>query len=223
MLRLVFTSSWLPCLLMLFSSGCCCVQGVGDCGMGCGMGAMAVPSCSTGSCGSSSTCSTGNCGGPLAMLAGCRGACGEVYVDEWISEPPTPDNCGYSCGGCGNCGQCTPVRSLLRLLWGRPYVTQCDTGLCGPTCDSGCDSCGGGYVEEGFVAGDHVVGHSGGCNCGGHIDHAAPQPIPREVEIVPQTSPEVVPTPAPTIAPTSATRLNPAKRRAAVTTASATR
>lgn len=200
-------------LLSVASAGCCCVQGVSSCG-----------SCDFGGGGFACDTGCGTCGpGPVANLASCRGACGEVYVDEWISEPPTIDNCGYDCGGCGHCGQCRPVRNLLRLLWGRPFVTSCSTGLCGPSCDGGC---GVGAVE-------HGSGGSG-CNCGQdhsvgeevyHSDpiqmHGSPSYTPPSAPM--NVSPEAVPTPAPAITPSSAKRLNPAKQRQAVSSASATR
>ncbi len=100
----------LTCLASLVMSGCCCTQGMTTC--------SGVTSCST--------CPTGNCGaGPLMGLASCRGGCGEVYVDEWISEPPCIDDCGYCDTGCGQCRSGRPVRSLLRLLWGAPYTASC--------------------------------------------------------------------------------------------------
>lgn len=209
----------LPCLwtimLAISSAGCCCVQGIRPSG-NCGLGA----------------CSTGSCGGPLMGFASCKGGCGDVYVDEWISEPPTVDNCGYECGGCGNCGQCRPVRNVLKLLWGRPFVTSCNTGLCGPSCDEGCSSCdsgAGGYVSNfgatSFDHGNHAMGTSvsSGCNCGKNHGsmQSAPSPIPPQsidgssmpMEYAPSTNaPQVMPTPAPEI-PTSAKRLNPAKSR----------
>ncbi len=222
-------------LLTICFAGCCCVQGgasCGDCGIGGGLGGALGAACRSGDCG-------GNCGGgPVASLASCRGACGEVYVDEWLSEPPTPDNCGYDCGGCGQCGQCRPIRSILRLLWGRPYVTNCSTGFCGPSCDGGCSSCDGGVVEH---YGDAVVSGGGNCasgNCGGSSGPAmqtTPQPLPpnsNTIQVMPEanlgpspipgSAPEVVvpmesgdgmPTPAPSMNDGSASRFNPAQRR----------
>lgn len=159
-------------LLSIASAGCCCVQGLP--GNACGTGSCGIASCGGGRCGS----------GPLMNLAGCRGACGEVYVDEWISEPPTVDNCGPNCGGCSQCYQ--PVRNILRRLWGRPYMASCDTGLCGPSCDGGCDSYSGASIEGETYLNEGTTLHDGGpisshngssCNCGGahsSPSHAAP-------------------------------------------------
>lgn len=194
-------------LLSAVGSGCCCVQGMPG-----------------------GACGYGNCGpGPIASLASCRGACGDVYVDEWISEPPVVDNCGYDCGGCGNCGNCQPVRNLLRLLWGTPYIAACCPDACGPSCDGGCD---GGYVADGYsheayYDGGHAhTGGGSGCNCGqSHSSYGSPshapilphesmQPVPNSGSARPlEVAPEVVPTPAPTVEPSSARRLNPAARR----------
>ncbi len=198
-------------LAALTSAGCCCTP------QGIPVGTMA------GGCGATPTVIGG---GGLFGLAGCRAGCGEVYIDEWISEPPTADNCGYECGGCGRCNQCQPIRNALRLLWGRPYVSNC----CSESCDGGCDSCDGAAGEMHWDGG---VAHSagGGCTCGQqHGDatllHSAPsfQNEPSgssatPMEIVP--TPQQVPTPAPTVAPTTSTkRLNPAQQRLNVRTAS---
>jgi hypothetical protein len=206
-------SGLLLVLLAISSAGCTCVQGIAPSG-NCGIGA----------------CSSGSCGSPFMGFASCKGACGEVYVDEWISEPPTVDNCGYDCGGCGNCVQCRPIGSVLRLLWGRPFVTSCSTGLCGPTCDGGCSSCDGGSMQDEIYASGlkPVVTHSSsGCNCGEqHMSttHSSSQlmPIPQPpqsgtpsvpMEIAPPASPaQTMPTPAPAM-PSSAKRLNPAQNR----------
>ena len=116
---------WLSMMaLFLASAGCCCVQGMpGDCGS-CGVGHMAGRS--------------------------CAGGCGEVYVDEWISQPPTVDQC---CAG-----DCRPVRSLLAALWGSRFV-------------QGCDMCGGGGCDDGCAGtcGYASAGGSGCTSCGGHI------------------------------------------------------
>ncbi len=212
-------------LVSLTSAGCCCVQGVapcGDCGLGpatYGPATYGPATCDSGSCDSGS-CESGFCGsGPLLGFLGCRGACGEVYVDEWVSEPPCVDNCGYDCGGCGNCRECQPIRNVLRLLWGTPYRTCCNPGICGPACDGGCASCDSG-------------GHAGGsCNCGGQHMSAPQQMLPPGNSIVPQPIPNAapmevvpeqisVPTRAPQVSTSSARRLNPAQRRRDVQQAS---
>ena len=207
-------------VLSIAGAGCCCVPGLpGGCGPG--------------------MCGTGNCGsGPLMGLASCRGACGEVYVDEWISEPPVVDHCGPNCGGCQSCYQ--PVRNLLRMLWGTPYVTSCNTRLCGPSCESGCDSWSG--EGEMLARGYASSGHPAGCDCGGSMSepvhvhaergmarplpgssmHGTPVPAPDPAMPAgpisappePQVSPEAVPPTSSAVSPSSATRrLNPALSR----------
>lgn len=251
---------WMLSLIAVASAGCCCVPpGASSCGSGGLAGALAsrsaISSCDGGGCDSGGCatggCDNGGCGdaacgcgggglgfvGPLARLASCRGACGEVYIDEWINHPPQADNCGFTCGGCGQCGQCRPLRSVLKQLWGRPYMTRCSTGLCGPSCDDGgCNSCDGGHV--GHELHGHAPHGGSSCNCGNHggssVISNAPQPIPSYEQFGPselqpvtpamplEISPNSMPTPAPEIMPSSAQRLNPARNRQSVRTASAT-
>ncbi len=127
-------------LLTVVGAGCCGVQGMQPGGM------------------YGSSCDGGCPPGPMMGLASCGSACGEVYVDEWISERPIADNCGSNCGGCTTCRR--PVRNVLRLLWGRPYMSQCDTGLCSSGgADCGCDSMGGdGFIDEGYAQGGYAQG-----------------------------------------------------------------
>ena len=203
-------------LLSVIGTGCCCVQG------------MPGGACGTASCG-------GGCPpGPLMELASCRGACGETYVDEWVSEPPVVDDCGYGCRGCARCGQ--PLRSVLRQLWGRPYMSQCSTGLCGPSCgdcggaDCGCDSGGsGGYADvydDGYA--DSSFDHTSygaaaprkSCNCGssGHAtdDHSWSTPGQSfdgggDMHALPPATPPTggVPQLAPEVMPTPAPSVTP--------------
>jgi hypothetical protein len=212
-----FRGSWIvTCLLSLVSAGCCCTQGMNTCSSH-----SACSSCSHG----------GGCGaGPLLGMASCRSGCGEVYVDEWVSEPPCIDDCGYTHSGCDSCHSKRPVRSLLRLLWGTPYEGGCSTGCdsgCESGCEGGCSSCGGGD-EMSFSGGSAA---SSSCNCGG--SHAAPgvhlSPVPSHGMPGPMSPaigspvappPEAAaPTPAP-VAPSSAKRLSPAQQRSSVARAS---
>lgn len=135
------------CVVVVNFAGCCCVPPARSCSSA---GLMCGGSCQSGldprfnsgalsncdNCGDCTECATGRLHGIAGLLsrASCNGACGEVYVGEWLSEPPCPDDCGYNCGGCGNCGSCRPVLNTLRLLWGRPYQTCCSSPGC-----TGCD------------------------------------------------------------------------------------
>lgn len=195
-------------LFAFIMPGCTCVPPAGSCGSGCGGGVLNGGiirpnyACDTGCvdegpCGLGLSesgvldhgCNCGKCGpkvpGLVANLASCRGACGEVYVDEWINEPPTPDNCGYDCGGCGQCDCCRPLLTVLKKLWGRPYHTSCDTSfLTGPSC--GCDSCGGetiGYHGETYVSGAPSHSDCPSCQAGsGHAGvHVPSQTIPAQI------------------------------------------
>jgi len=182
----------LSCLMLavlpLFATGCCCVQG--------------VPNCSTGACGA------GTCGpGPIASLASCRGGCGDVYVDEWVSEPPAVDQCCQP----ASCG-CQPVRNILRALWGQPYGACCPNDLVGPSCDCGV---GGGSCDSGCCSSSSIPMQSGVVR---EVPQNATQMKVPPTESVPE---EVSPTPAPEIDPMASRGLNPAQRRRAVRTASA--
>lgn len=157
--------------LILASAGCCCVQGMpGDCGS-CGLGHM-------------------------ASARSCSGGCGEVYIDEWVSEPPTVDAC---CAG-----SCRPVRSLLAALWGSRFVQGCDT-CGGGGCSDGCaGSCG--YASAGgsgcTTCGGHVgmAAASGGCNCGGGATVTQPMETVQPLEVIEQNpAPSQTPTPAPSV------------------------
>lgn len=162
---------WLSMMaLLLAGAGCCCVQGMpGNCGS-CGMGR-------------------------LAACKSCSGGCGEVYIDEWVSQPPCVDQC---CAG-----DCRPVRSLLAALWGSRFVQGCDMcggggcdGGCAGTCGyasaggSGCTTCGGAIG---------MPAASGGCNCGGGAMVTEPMESVQPMEVI-----EQAPTPAPSQAPTPA-------------------
>ncbi len=210
-------------LLTVVGAGCCCVQGMPSNGM------------------YGSSCDSGCPPGPLMGLASCGSGCGEVYVDEWISEPPVVDNCGSTCGGCSKCRQ--PVRNVLRLLLGRPYMSQCDSGMCSsPSGGCGCDGLGGesfisdGYAADGFQPGGYAASSpKKPCNCGGShsaAEHGSdwstqgqvydqsyvpstPHAMP-PTNNAPQLAPEITPAPEPepSVAPSSATRrLNPAAAR----------
>lgn len=226
----LFSSGLFISSLLLSATGCISIDGRNACGpRGCSTGA-----CQTGC----STCGDATyAGGPLARLIGFEGAggcnscgagklsgagCGELYVDEWLNEPPTVDNCG--CGECQTCGR-QPIRSLLSTLWGETYSGSCETG-----CDSGVDFSSP-IVNDGYDP--NAWSANRGCNCRGntssmtqvhHDGMESHQIQPSEesdaLELTPSppspvphgTSTGKVPTPAPP-APKSANRLNPATRR----------
>lgn len=218
------TSYCLIGLLLIFGSGCCCVQGAPQAGE---YGLRSPGGCEG--------CDGGHSSPSIGELASCRGGCGEVYIGEWFSEPPTSDPCASPCGGCGACNQCRPLRNVLRALRGSPYRAGCTAAWCGPSCDVGCDSGGGSGVFGGpIVHDDHR--HANNCNCGpvhSTQDVSGPYRIPSHgvspepIEGTLGPSQEQVPTPAPavdsSVEPTSATRLNPAARKRAVRPASAMR
>lgn len=90
------------------------------------------------------------CYGPIASIAmmfrnslmSC--GCGELYVDEWLSDPPLcNDPCGTGCSACGECG---------------PYVGP--GGGCG-----GCDGCGGLLGGAGCSSGGCTATVEPSCGC----------------------------------------------------------
>lgn len=222
------------CLLLIGSvysllTGCCCVPPNG-CGSVAGPMAMSGgSSCDSRGCdtyhgsglldsGCSDGCGFGSNLAGLAGLTSCRGACDEVYVDEWINERPTPDNCGYSCE-CGNCDQCCPrpVLTVLKRLWGRRYVASCDSSfLCGgcDSCSTSAPSCGCGECQSGGVVMDSNVYMEPQSNLA--PSYTAPAEImPSSPTVVPEAVPSATgpePTVAPTVSPSSR-RINPAARR----------
>jgi hypothetical protein len=99
--------------------------------------------------------------GPLSRffgVVGCgTGGCGELYVDEWINEPPRADHCPSN--ECLTCGL-NPLQNLFHLFMGRQYLGGCDT------CTTGCDA--GGCTASRGIQGEqalHGMASSSGCNC----------------------------------------------------------
>lgn len=150
-------------LLAAAGSGCCTNPGYGGCGIG---------PCGSGPC-------AGRLGGIVRNTMTCNSGCGEVYVDEWISDPPA---CCDPCDSCSGqyigpqscCGR--PFAGLLNFIVGYRYNGGC-ADCCG-TC-GGCDSCGG-------VSG-HGYSGSPGCQSCGHPmqgeviqsdEYIQPQPTP---------------------------------------------
>lgn len=179
--------------------------------------------------------------GPLSRFFGVvscgSGGCGELYVDEWINEPPVDDHCpSHECLQCGT----GPFRNLMQIIRGRQYNGGCET----------CSSAGGTqYLHtNGMVNGGHFTNgsaNSHGCNCNGsghqggarrldssefiiegdHLESVDPSAVYGPSPSRPQNSgtsngaprgstvAPIAPTPAPALSGSSANRLNPAMRR----------
>jgi hypothetical protein len=118
------------------AAGGCCTMGPATCG-GCGdCGGMKGAACTS--------CGPAACGQPhlLGGLFGCGTGCGQVYYDEWASDPPAAcDPCDhhgnwlgstYYGGAChdGGCGHYGGLLSGLHHLWGYRFGND------------GCASCG---------------------------------------------------------------------------------
>ena len=206
--------------LVSLTSGCCGIGagcGVGGYGSGaivnagcggCGSGGCGTQGCSSGGC-SSGACEVAGCGGgpgschtgcglknliyPLiSPRLACGSGCGQIYLGEWISDPPDCcDPCGQ--GGCyvGPQQVCNSpplivaavhsvgrgVSGILGAFLGGIGCGPCDLLTCG-----GCSSCRGGaaihsgnsgYIDTGCGAGCCGAGCSGagcsgaGCSGGG--------------------------------------------------------
>jgi hypothetical protein len=94
----------------------------------------------------------------------CGKGCGDLYVGEWVSDPP---DCCDPCDQCHGCwtgpqGCCNlgPMQRLLAALHGYSYCPAPDCGpVCG-LCNKGC--CGGGGP-----VGYESTGEPGCATCGG--------------------------------------------------------
>jgi hypothetical protein len=170
--------------LAVGASGCC----VDACGVRRGPLGRPLPGpidceCGGGGCG---LCGGRPGGGPLQFArfrATCGTGCGEMYADEWASDPPDccdPCDSGDSCGGCGNFGAsggCCRGRGILfnswRNFWGRRYRPGMDYGYDGYS-----------DYDMGYDGGEVI--YDGGTMHGGEMIESGPAP-----KAAPQT-----PTPA---------------------------
>jgi hypothetical protein len=165
------------------AAGCCCTQTCGDpCGgPGCNTCCFSWPrpivwngccnDCGPGPCESCCDCPQ-ECGILPWFWRNriCGQGCGDVYVGEWISDPP---DCCDPCDPCHGCyigpqGCCNlgPLQRLLAALHGYSYCPPPD---CGPVC---------GLCNKGCCTADHVgyelQGEAGCATCGGGITHLPP-------------------------------------------------
>ncbi|MFO0868502.1 MAG: hypothetical protein U0935_06095 [Pirellulales bacterium] len=102
------------------------------------------------------SCRTGSCRSTLGERASCRWGCGEIYWDEWLSDPP---DCCDPCDGCGNwagpqsCCRSSPLSSLWSFLCGCRGEPCRDGEDCSGGCGrSGCSSCVSAGADEGPFA-----------------------------------------------------------------------
>ena len=159
----------------LLGSGCCCVPACSPCGgpfgPRAGMRCMCLPclpppivwrgGCNE--CGPSACEPCGDCCRECGILPffrrslTCGKGCGEIYVNEWVSDPP---DCCDPCDMCygqwtGAQGSCRlgPFQRILAAFHGysycqRPYsgpwCPPCGRPACGPDC-----GCGGNVAPHG--------------------------------------------------------------------------
>jgi hypothetical protein len=136
-----------------FAAGCCC----GPCGYGGGgygvdplAADQAAPMC--GGCGNCIHCRRAGALQAARNLVQCHYGCGDLYYDEWFSDPAAPhDPCDYGyCPG--------PFR---RMWWNLVALhTAPHPGCYQPTCGATCCADGDGFVEEGY-ADDGFVAEDG--------------------------------------------------------------
>ena len=177
--------SFLLCSGALVVSGCCCLGNPGACHSGaCGPCESVARSCcclpkpiiwcgNQNECGASDceSCACPDCGlGPLwRWNKSCGKGCGEIYMGEWISDPPDCcdpcDQCYGQWTGPHGCCYLGPMQRLLAALHGHKYCPKPNCGeWCGGRCQHpaaqacscggvGCDSCGGEHLASGAVTG----------------------------------------------------------------------
>src|SRR5262245_51961750 len=160
------------------AGGCCCVQGnCGPQGVQCCCLCLPKPIVWDGTC---NECAHGcescaDCCGDCGILSclwrkkTCGMGCGEIYIGEWISDPP---DCCDPCDQCSGCwtgpqGACClgPCQRLLAALHGYKYCPKpscgpacggfCHRGSCGPAC--GCDGGPHGAILSGGVPYDAAI------------------------------------------------------------------
>ncbi len=157
-------------LIVAAGPGCC----VGDQNCRGGSGGIGGFDSGPGDCCGTDPCSRGPRRRPFANLLGmfaCNGGCGDVYYDEWVSDPP---DCCDPCDNCGNWTGPRPCRRSiwdclsLRGLWGNQY--SCDQY--GADCE--CDSCSGG-MKGGTVIYEGPV-----------MQHATSRPLPAPQKSTPK-------------------------------------
>jgi len=116
--------------------------------------------------------------GALKQCMTCGSGCGEIYCDEWISDPPDYcDPCDPCTGDWIGPQWCSPQSHCLNFLaFLRGYRYQ------GDCCQPGsCCGHGHGHVEGGYVEGEYVEGEVIENAPGEIIDPGIPTPaIPEE-------------------------------------------
>jgi hypothetical protein len=171
----------LPILVssLIVGSGCCCVPNqCGPCGTYGGASCICLPRPIVWEGGCNECAPPGQSCGDCCFECGlfpflrrgltCGKGCGEVYVSEWISDPP---DCCDPCDQCGNWtgpqGYCHlgPLQRVLAALHGYRYCPRPNCGPWAPLCSRGCGgpcgSCGCGPV-----CGCEHCGGAGCASCG---------------------------------------------------------
>jgi hypothetical protein len=100
----------------------------------------------------------------FAEKSACRTGCGEIYWDEWLSDPP---DCCDPCDDCGNwvgpqmCCRKRPIGGLWSMLWGCRGETCSDGECCDQGCVGGCEpGCEAACGIEPHSCVDRAIAHS---------------------------------------------------------------
>jgi len=156
MLRTIAVTGLLA-LMIQVNSGCCVNRHLDCGGLDTCCGSLSDPilgDCSRcGVCGGSDCPGYTPCGYLKYMLT-CGSGCGEIYYNEWISDPPDCcdpcDDCGNWCQGCGTHRRRLVIDGVRDLIAGLRTVS-CLATCDGTDCGSGCRGCGRlGRRQRGF-------------------------------------------------------------------------
>lgn len=187
---------------LLVGSGCCSVGGHCGAGASCTLGPCLRPIIWRGEChecgppGESCADCCGECGIFPALRRGltCGKGCGEIYISEWISDPP---DCCDPCDACGNwvgpnlaCNP-GPLKRVLAALHGYRYCPRPDCGqVCGLCPTGGRGGCCGDVAFGGEVIVPHGADiYYHGPAGGPQVPHIEPKSILEENWDIPRTPP----------------------------------
>ena len=190
-------------LLPLAGTGCCVYRPGGPIDP-CGPGEVAFRPSHRGG-GGCDGC--GSCGREKGFISACKWGCGEIYWDEWLSDPP---DCCDPCDDCGNwtgpqgCCDSGVLAKISAALWGC-RGEPCSDGEC-------CERRGGWCGKSGCS--------TGSCSIGGCTDRADWFPTedgaPAEDGVPLLTTPaDEAPTPAPRVIPQQSPQSEPKAKRPA--------
>ena len=163
-----------------------CAYHMQQCGpTGCGARPATGPCNSCGEMGCGGVCTMG----PLAMMrkmSTCGAGCGNIYVNEWINDPPD------ACDPCDDCGNWVGPRGCKGRVWGfglgarNLWGYRFNKGHGAAACSSGCTHhAHGGYSEYDMAMHDGEVIYDGPVRDGGSTQSTEEElkpPVPEPAE-----------------------------------------